>query len=115
MLIWPDEAMLSWCRKPDAVVNMPAQAQSPFKDLLTQYFVALQQARFHDSYIWLKMTAVGHMLASPAVLFGPGVVVRLLWFLLTDRLKVVPTRQNSEGTKAAGNAAATAAAVSNKF
>lgn len=115
MLAWPDWAMLMSCRKPDAVVNMPEQAQSPVKDILTKYFVALQQARFHDSYIWLKMTAVGHMLASPAVLFGPGVVARLLWFLITDRLKVVPSRQTSEGTKAAGSAAATAAAASNKF
>ena len=93
------------------MVRMPKQAESPLKPLLAKYFVALQQARFHDNYLYMKMTAVGHMLASPAVLFSPGVVGRLLWFLITDKLKIAPSRHNGEGARAAGNAVT---AASNK-
>ncbi|KAL3145131.1 hypothetical protein ABBQ38_001735 [Trebouxia sp. C0009 RCD-2024] len=96
--------------KPDAVVKMPKQGKSLVRDLMSQYFVALAQARFHDDHLWMKLTAVGHMLASPATLFGPDVVARLLWFTLTKRLKVAPTRDAAQGTTAAGHADAAAMA-----
>ena len=94
---------------------MPKQAQSVVTGLITQYFVALQQARFQDSHIWMKLMAVGHMLTSPATLFGPDMVARLLWFLLTERLKPPPTKAAAQGTTAAGTAAGTAAIARNKF
>lgn len=93
---------------------MPEQAQNTVTDLITKYFVALQQARFHDNHIWVKMTAVGHMMAEPSSLFAPEVVVRLLWFLLTDRLKFAPTQANAKGTRAVGEAAGAVAVSQNK-
>lgn len=91
---------------------MPKQGKSAVRDLMSQYFVAVAQARFRDSHLWMKMTAVGHMLASPATLFGPDVVARLLWFTLTERLKLAPSRDAAQGTTASGRAGATAVAAS---
>ena len=93
---------------------MPAQAQSAVTGLITQYFVALQQARFKDNHLWIKMMAVGHMLAEPATLFAPDVAGRLLWFLLTERLKFAPTKATGQGTTAAGEAAGAVAVFQSK-
>lgn len=102
------------CRKPNAVMNMPQTEANAFSDLLTKYFVALQQARFDDLYLMNKVTQVAHMLASPAVLFGPDVVGRLLWYVLRSNLKFGPSKENTRGTTAVGPAAA-ATATSNGF
>lgn len=103
-----------WCRKPTSVVKMPEQAQSAVQGLIMQYFVGLQQARFKDNHIWMKLMAVGHMLAEPATLFAPDVAGRLLWFLLTEKLKFAPTKASAHGITAAGEAAGTVAVSQNK-
>ena len=103
-----------WCRKPTSVVKMPKQARSAVMGLITQYFVVLQQARFADKHILMKLMAVGHMLAAPTTLFAPDVAGRLVWFLLTERLKFAPTKATAQRTTAAGEAAGTVAVLQNK-
>ncbi|DBB05481.1 TPA: hypothetical protein ACH3X1_012440 [Trebouxia sp. C0004] len=101
-------------QKPNAVMNMPQTEANAFSVLLTKYFVALQQARFDDLYLMTKVTQVAHMLASPAVLFGPDVVGLLMWSVLRGKLKFGPSKENTRGTTAVGSAAA-ATATSNGF
>ena len=91
---------------------MPQKEANLVSGLLTKYFVALQQARFDDLYLMKKVTEVGHMLAPPAVLFGPDVVGRLLWSMLRNKLKFAPSMENAHGTTATGAAAATATSAS---
>lgn len=81
---------------------------------MTKYFIALQQARFDDVYLMNKFTEVAHMLAPPAILFGPDVVGRLLWSMLRNKLKFAPSMDNAHGTTATGAAAATASSASIK-
>ena len=59
-----------------------------------------------------KVTKVAHMLAPPAVLFGPDVVGRLLWSMLRSKLKFTPSLEHAQGTTATGAAAATATSAS---
>ena len=95
-------------------MNMPQTEANAFSVLLIKYFVALQQARFDDLYLMKKLTQVGNMLAPPTVLFGPDVVMRLLWYVLRNKLKFGLSKENTYGTTAVGPAAA-ATATSNGF
>ena len=90
---------------------MPQKEANIVSGLLTKYFVALQQARFDDLYLMKKVTEVGHMLAPPSVLFGPDVVGRLLWSMLSSKLKYTPSLENAQGTTATGAADAAVAAA----
>ena len=79
----------AWCcRKPNAKVDVPEQRYNPLSGLLAAYFRLLQQARFKDAYMFDKMAAVQHMVATPATLLQPDLVGRVLlyWFCSTLHL-----------------------------